>query len=298
LNARGGRILPPLCRAILDSNIARIILSAQSILTGRAHEVAPLSRSDAVDRLAGKVAIITGAGSGIGRAAAILFASEGAKVAVAELNPDAGAETVRLVQERGGDSFFCQADVTDELSAENAVRSTIKRYGALHVLYNNAGGSSPNDGSVVSASIDEFWRTIQLNLFGTWLFCRVAIPELVKAGGGSVVNTVSNVALMGMRNMSAYSAAKGGVAALTRATAVEFASHGVRVNAIAPSVTRTDRVMRRLETHPAIEALAKQHLVGIGEPLHVAYAALYLASDESGVVTGQILPVDSGVTIS
>jgi NAD(P)-dependent dehydrogenase (short-subunit alcohol dehydrogenase family) len=249
-------------------------------------------------KLAGKVALITGAGSGIGRQAAILFASEGAKVAVADINAEGGAETVKLVQDQGGDALFCHTDVTSEQSVERTVREAVQRYGGLDILYNNAGGSSPHDGSVVSTSIEEFWRAIKVDLFGTWLGCRFGIPEIIKRGGGSVVNMVSNVALMGMRNMSAYTAAKGGVAALTRATAVEFGPQNVRVNAIAPSVTKTERVLSRMKTHPAIDALAKQHLVGLGEPMHVAYAALYLASPESGVVTGQILAVDSGVTIS
>jgi NAD(P)-dependent dehydrogenase (short-subunit alcohol dehydrogenase family) len=251
-----------------------------------------------VAKLAGKVALITGAGSGIGRAAAILFANEGAKVTVADINAQGGAETARMIQARGGDALFCQTDVTSEQSVEAAVQAAVKKFGGLDVLYNNAGGSSPHDGSVVSASIDEFWRAIKVDLFGTWLGCRFGIPEIIKRGGGSVVNMASNVALMGMRNMSAYTAAKGGVAALTRATAVEFGPQNVRVNAIAPSVTKTERVLSRMKTHPAIDALAKQHLVGLAEPMHIAYAALYLASPESGVVTGQILPVDSGVTIS
>lgn len=250
------------------------------------------------DRLAGKVAFITGAGSGIGRQAAILFAQEGARVAAVDVSAEGGAETVRLIREDGGDSLFCHADVTEEQSVASAVRSVVTHYGGIDVLYNNAGGSSPRDGSVVTASIEEFWRVIKVDLFGTWLGCRYAIPEIIKRGGGTVVNTVSNVALMGMRNMSAYTAAKGGIAALTRATALEFGAQGVRVNAIAPSVTKTERLARRLETDPSVQALARQHLVGLGEPLHVAYAALYLASAESGVVTGQILPVDSGVTIS
>jgi NAD(P)-dependent dehydrogenase (short-subunit alcohol dehydrogenase family) len=252
----------------------------------------------AVHRLAGKVAFITGAGSGIGRAAAILFAKEGAKVVVADVKAPAGAETVQLIQAGGGEAIFRETDVTNEQSVERAIGAAVAYFGGLDILYNNAGGSSARDGSVVTASVEEFWRVIKVDLFGTWLCCKFGIPEIVKRGGGSVINTVSNVALMAMRNMSAYTAAKGGIAALTRATALEFGAQGVRVNAIAPSVTKTERLIRRLESDPSVQALAKQHLVGLGEPQHVAYAALYLASPESGVVTGQILPVDSGVTIS
>ena len=249
-------------------------------------------------RLAGKVAFITGAGGGIGRQGAVLFANEGAKIAVADIDVAGGVETVRLIKAGGGDAKFCETDVTSEQSVEGAIAAAVAQFGGLDILYNNAGGSSPKDGSVVTASIEEFWRVIKVDLFGTFLCCRFGIPEIIKRGGGSVVNTVSNVALMGMRNMSAYSCAKGGIAALTRQTALEFGAQGVRVNAIAPSVTKTDRLMRRLENDPSVQALAKLHLVGLGEPLHVAHAALYLASPESGVVTGQILPVDSGVTIS
>lgn len=248
-------------------------------------------------RLENKVAFITGAGGGIGRQAAILFAKEGAKVAVADINAEGGAETVRLVEAAGGEALFCETDVTDEGNVQRSIAATVARFGGLDILYNNAGGSGRNDGSVVTATNDEFWRVIKVDLFGTWLCCRYAIPEMIKRGGGSVINTLSHVALVGMRKMSAYASAKGGVAALTRTTAVEFGDQGVRCNALAPSVTKTDRVLARID-EPQVQELTKRHLVGLGEPIHVAYAALFLASPESAMVTGQILPVDSGVTIT
>jgi NAD(P)-dependent dehydrogenase (short-subunit alcohol dehydrogenase family) len=248
-------------------------------------------------RLKGKVALITGAGSGIGRQAAMLFAREGAGVSILEIDPRAGEMTRAEILAAGGDAVSYPADVSDAGSVAAAVSATVAHFGRLDVLYNNAGGSTPNDGSVVSASIDEFWRAIRLDLFGTWLCSRFAIPEMVKIGGGSVINTISNVALMGIKNMSAYSASKGGIASLTRAMAVDFAP-SVRVNAIAPSVTLTDRLIARLKISTSVQKMADQHLVGLGEPIDVANAALYLASDESKIITGQIVRVDSGITIS
>lgn len=248
-------------------------------------------------RLQGKTALITGSGSGIGRQAALLFAREGANVAIAEINAKAGEATKAAVEAAGGAAIFCPTDVSDADGVAAAVAATVARFGRLDVLYNNAGGSSPRDGSVVSATIDEFWRAIRLDLFGTWLCSRSAIPEMLKTGGGSIINTISNVALMGIKNLSAYSASKGGVASLTRAMAVDFAPH-IRVNSIAPSVTLTDRLVERLKTNASVQKMAEQHLVGLGEPIDVANAALYLASDESKVVTGQIIRVDSGITIA
>ncbi len=249
-------------------------------------------------RLAGKVAFITGAGSGIGRRAAELFAREGARVAIAERDRTAGQETERLIAAAAGSALFVETDVTDEASVAAAIRATVERFGALHVLYNNAGGSTLADGPVTECPTDEFWRAIKLDLFGTWLVCRHGIPELVKAGGGSVINASSVVAHMGWPGKDAYTAAKGGVAALTRSMAVEFAPHNVRVNAVAPCVTRTPRVVEQLGALETTQKLAEQHLVGLAEPEDVAMAALFLASDESARTTGHILQVDSGLTIS
>ena len=246
-------------------------------------------------RLAGKVAFITGAASGIGRATAVLFAHQGAQVVVADIAAAAGEETAQLA---GHGAIFVRTDVTDEASVQAAIRTTMETFGHLDVLHNNAGGSTPSDDTVVQAPIEEFWRVITLDLFGTFLGCRYGIPAMIESGGGAVINMASNLALMGISGRDCYTAAKGGIAALTRSLAVEFAPRRVRVNAIAPSVTMTDRVQRLMAGNPAIDKLAQSHLLGLIQPEDIANAALYLASEESRMVTGQILPVDSGVTIS
>lgn len=249
-------------------------------------------------RLAGKTAFITGAGSGIGRRAAELFAREGARVTIAELDAEAGEDTRSRIAKAGGDAIFLRTDVTDEDSVVAAVAAAAQHFGSLNVIYNNAGGSTLSDGPVTECPADEFWRAIRLDLFGTWLVCRHGIPELVKAGGGSVINASSVVAHMGWPGKDAYTAAKGGVAALTRSMAVEFAAQKVRVNAVSPCVTRTPRVVEQLGALETTRRLAEQHLVGLAEPDDVAMAALFLASDESTRTTGHILQVDSGLTIS
>jgi NAD(P)-dependent dehydrogenase (short-subunit alcohol dehydrogenase family) len=246
-------------------------------------------------RLAGKVAFITGAATGIGRATAVLFACEGAKVVVADIAAEAGEETAHLA---GNGAIAIRTDVTDEASLQAAIRTTLDTFGRLDVLHNNAGGSTPQDNTVVDAPIEEFWRVIRLDLFGTFLGCRHGIPAIIRSGGGAVINMASNLALMGITGRDCYTAAKGGIAALTRSLAVEFAPQRVRVNAIAPSATMTDRLKRLMAGNPAIDKLARSHLLGLIQPDDIANAALYLASEESRMVTGQILPVDSGVTIS
>ena len=249
-------------------------------------------------RLEGKVALITGAGTGIGRATAQLMAGEGAKVVVAELNAAAGEQTAQLIHQAGGNAIAIATDVTDPDSIKAAVDKAVQHYGALHILHNNAGGSTNVDNTVVDAPIEEFWRVIKLDLFGTFLGCRFGIPAIIASGGGSVINMSSNVALMGVPGRDCYTAAKGGVSSMTRSMAVEFAPNKVRVNAIAPSATMTERVRALVAGNPALGRLADSHLVGMIEPTDIANMAVFLASEESRMVTGHIYPVDSGVTIS
>lgn len=249
-------------------------------------------------RLAGKVAIITGGGAGIGRACVELFAREGAKVVIAERNDEAGREALAAVQKSGGDAIFVQTDVSDETSMQTMVEAAVQAYGGIDILYNNVGGSTPNDGPVTTVSNDEFWLKLRVDLFGTWLGCRLVIPHMIKAGGGSVINASSITALIGTKGKDAYTCAKGAIGALTQSMAVEFAEHKVRVNAVAPAGTLTERVAARVARGEPTSLKAETHLLGFSEPIDVAYAVLYLASDESKTTTGQIIRVDSGVSIS
>ena len=248
--------------------------------------------------LTGKVALITGSGSGIGRSAAILFSQAGAKISVADINAEHGTETVNLIEANGDQAIFVECDVSKPEHVRNMISTTVKAFGGLNILYNNAGGSTMMDGPVTEAPDEEFWRVIGLDLYGTFLGCKYAIPELIKAGGGSVINMSSNQALMGIPGRVCYTAAKGGIASMTRAMAVEYGGHKIRVNAIAPSVTLTERVKKLLEQSTEIQKQAERHLVGLAEPEDVANLALYLASDQSALITGQVISVDSGVTIS
>lgn len=248
-------------------------------------------------RLAGKVALITGAGTGIGRATARLFAQEGAKVVIAELNADAGEQTAHLITQAGGDAIALRTDVSEPDSIRSAIEKAVQHYGGLHILHNNAGGSTSRDSDVTQAPLDEFWRVIKLDLFGTFLGCRFGIPAILRSGGGSVINMSSNVALMGVPGRDCYTAAKGGVAAMTRSMAVEFAPK-VRINAVAPSATMTERVRTLVAGNAALDKLANSHLLGLIEPEDIAPMVLFLASDEASKVTGHIYPVDSGAIIA
>ncbi len=251
-------------------------------------------------RLEGKVAFITGGGAGIGRASALLFAQEDAQVVIAERDTAAGEQTAAIVEKSTGrPARFIHTDVTEPESLEAAVKRTVAEFGRFDVLYNNAGGSTVRDSRVTDAPVDEFWSKMKLDLFGTWLGCRYGIQAMMDAGnGGSVINSTSIFALIGTHGKDAYTAAKGAVSALTRSMAVEYAQYRIRVNAVAPGATATERVLKLLKDDGVTSKSLDGQLFGLVQPEDIAHAALYLASDESRSTTGHILAVDGGLTIS
>ena len=244
-------------------------------------------------RLKGKRVLITGSASGIGRAAARLFAAEGAQLTLCDRDHLKNEEGAHEIDGGGGQVQAIQTDVGEPDDMQNAVNAAVGTYGGLDVLYNNAGGATAKDGAVTEIELDEFWRTIRVDLFGTVLGCRFAIPHLVQAGGGSIINTTSIRAMIGTEGADAYTSAKGGVVTLTRALALQWAQAGIRVNAIAPGVILTDRVRAMLSDDDPVRVKTP---LGPSEPEDVAPLALYLASDESRQMTGMILPLDGGAS--
>ncbi len=244
-------------------------------------------------RLTNKRVLITGSASGIGRAAARLFAAEGAQLTLCDRDHLQNENLAHEIVEAGGQVQAIQTDVGEPDDMQNAVNAAVATYGGLDVLYNNAGGATAKDGAVTEIELDEFWRTIRVDLFGTVLGCRFAIPHLVQAGGGSIINTTSIRAMIGTEGADAYTSAKGGVVTLTRALALQWAQAGIRVNAIAPGVILTDRVRAMLRDDDPVRVKTP---LGPSEPEDVAPLALYLASDESRQMTGMILPLDGGAS--
>jgi NAD(P)-dependent dehydrogenase (short-subunit alcohol dehydrogenase family) len=251
-------------------------------------------------RLAEKIVFLTGGGGGLGTEICARFASEGASVAIVDISSDSAeqARDAALAFGAPPDRLAAIAcDITSPDALRAAVEQTLSTFGRVDVLCNNAGGSTLQDDIVTRVPEDEFWRVIKLDLFGTFLCCKHVIPLIAAAGGGSVINMSSIAAVVGLPGRDCYTAAKGGVAAMTRSMAVEYAPDRIRVNAIAPSVTLTKRAAHLMQNNPAIQKLASRHLLGLGEPADVANLAVYLASDESRIITGQIFPVDSGCSI-
>ena len=249
-------------------------------------------------RLKDKVALITGAASGIGRETAILFASEGASVVLVDVNEKAGAEVVGEIEAAGGAATFVRADVSQADDCRQMIHLAEEAFGRLSVLFNNAGIMSSDDGDAVSTS-DEVWdRTMAVNLRGVFYGCKFGIPALRRAGGGSIINTASFVALLGAATPQiAYTASKGGVLAMTRELAVIHAREKIRVNALCPGPLKTELLMNYLDTDEKKQRRLVHIPIGrFGEASEMAKAALFLASDDSSYMTGAEFVVDGGIT--
>ena len=250
-------------------------------------------------QLDGKVALITGAGSGIGRASALAFAREGAKVAVADIVVEGGEETVRLVKEAGGEAFFIKVDVSNAAEVEAMVNTVVDTYGRIDCAYNNAG----IEGRLASTDEypeDVFDKVIDINLTGVWLCMKHELPHMLNQGGGAIVNTASNFGLVGSNGMPAYSATKHGVLGLTKTAALEYAKAGIRVNAVCPGPVQTPLVDKVLAAQPElgdqiIKAIEAREPVGrMGRPEEIAEAVVWLCSDAASFVTGTAMSVDGG----
>jgi NAD(P)-dependent dehydrogenase (short-subunit alcohol dehydrogenase family) len=246
-------------------------------------------------RLEGKVCVITGAAGGMGREAALVFAAEGASVCVADVSREAGEQTAAECR----DAFFQEVDVANEASVQAMLAATAERYGGIDVLYNNAGISPNDDGSILETSVEAWDRVQDVNTKGVYLCCKHGIPYLLERGGGSVINVASFVAIVGAATSQiSYTASKGAVLAMSRELAVQFARQGVRVNALCPGPVETPLLLSIFGDDPAAFARRQVHWPTgrLAKPREIVNAALFLASDESSYVTGSTFLVDGGLT--
>ena len=249
-------------------------------------------------RLAGKVAVITGAGGGMGRAAAQIFAREGAHVVVADLFTEAGEESVKLITEAGGEAIFVHTNVAKESEVKALMDTAADHYGAVHVLYNNAGIMPNEDGAITEMTDETFNKVIDINQRGAAYCCKYAIPQMIKVGNGSIINIASFVALLGCTvPQDVYTMSKGALIALTRSLAVQYAKQGIRTNAICPGPIETP-LLRQLWTSEEARNLRLNRipLGRFGTAEDIVYLGLYLASDESSWTTGAVMVVDGGIT--
>jgi 2-keto-3-deoxy-L-fuconate dehydrogenase len=251
-----------------------------------------------MDRLRNKVAIITGGASGIGAESARLFAREGARVAICDITRDRLEAVVQEITAAGGEAFGQVADVSDAAAVEQFVAAVVARFGALHVLFSNAGISGR--GTIVELPVERFNRTLAVNLGGAFLCAKYAIPHMAAAGGGSILFTASELALVGSRRNAAYTASKAGLIGLARSLALDHAPQRIRVNVLCPGPIDTPMLRRSIEVHE--DSAAYEQLIvdetplGIGTPEQIARVALFLASDDSSYMTGATVVADGGAT--
>jgi NAD(P)-dependent dehydrogenase (short-subunit alcohol dehydrogenase family) len=249
-------------------------------------------------RLQGKVALVTGAGSGIGRSTCLLFAQEGAQVVLVDINDTEGEKTLASIQEAGGEGIYVHANIAQAADCEHMIRAAEEAYGRLDILFNNSGKSHAADDDAISTSEEVWDLTFQINVKGVFLGCKYGIPALRRAGGGSIINTASFVAILGAATPQlAYTASKGAVLAMTRELATIHARENIRVNALCPGPLRTELLMKYLDTpEKKNRRLVHIPMGRFGEAAEIAQAALYLASAESSFVTGTSFMVDGGIT--
>lgn len=243
----------------------------------------------------GKVALVTGAASGIGRASALTFAREGAKTVVADVLVEGGEETVRIIKETGGDALLVRTDVSKSAEVEGLMQKIVETYGRLDYAHNNA-GITGTEAPTADCTEENWDHTIDINLKGVWLCMKYEIPQMLKQGGGAIVNTASTAGLVGLEGSPAYCASKGGVVQLTRAAALDYVKAGIRVNAVCPGVIRTPMI-EPLVGDPETEAglIAMEPIGRMGKPEEVAEAVVWLCSDAASFVTGTAMAVDGGL---
>ena len=248
-------------------------------------------------QLEGKSALVTGGASGIGRAAAIAFAREGARVAVSDVNSQGGEETVRIIEDSGGEALWAPADVSDSSQVRALVRQTVSAYGRLDCAFNNAGITVTRRTPMVDLTEEEWDRLMGINLKGVWLCLKYEIPEMIRTGGGAIVNTSSTAGLVGSIGLASYVASKHGVAGLSKAAALEHSRDGVRVNAVCPGPIRTPLTEGVMAANEGAEEryTSRAPMGRMGTPEEVAEAVIWLCSDAASFVTGHTMTVDGGV---